>query len=349
MSEKNISICCKVSYTLVFMLLFQFSNAQYNFKELDAKLETNKKELGNSVVAMIYKDGKIIYTKKIGEFDEKTQAPIASASKWLTAALVMQFIDEGKLSLDTKIADYLPIYAKYSKKYITIRHCLAHLTGIENKKGLAAILEGGKFETLDEEVNDYAKKEIRANAGTDFYYGSIGLNIAARVVEIIAKKNFEQLMNVKLLRPLNMRNTNFTPLNNRCVNPSGGAVSTAADYTNFLSMILNKGMFNGKRILSEASIEMMQTPQMTSNMIAFTPAATTSFDYGLGEWIQEKDANGKTTVVSSPGLFGTWPLVDICRGYCCIFFVKNNLGEVKSKLYLDLKATIDNEIASTCK
>ena len=66
----------------------------------------------------------------------------------------MQFIDEGKLSLDTKIADYLPIYAKYSKKYITIRHCLAHLTGIENKKGLAAILEGGKFETLDELIED---------------------------------------------------------------------------------------------------------------------------------------------------------------------------------------------------
>lgn len=349
MSEKITLICCKVSYTLVFMLLFQFSKAQYNFKELDAKLEMNKKELGNNVVAIIYKDGKIIYTKKIGEFDEKTQVPIASASKWLTTALVMQFIDEGKLSLDTRIADYLPIYAKYGKKYITIRHCLAHLTGIENKKGLAAILDGGKFETLDEEVNDYAKKEIRANAGTDFYYGSIGLNIAARVVEIIAKKNFEQLINLRLLRPLNMRNTNFTPLNNRCVNPSGGAVSTAADYTNFLSMILNKGMFNGKRILSEASIEIMQTPQMTSNMIAFTPAAATGFDYGLGEWIQEKDANGKTIVVSCPGLFGTWPLVDICRGYSCIFLVKNYLGEVKAKLYLDLKATIDNEITSTCK
>ena len=146
-----------------------------------------------------------------------------------------------------------------------------------------------------------------------------------------------------------MRNTNFSPLNNKCVNPSGGAVSTASDYTNFLSMILNKGIFNGKRILSEASIQIMQTAQMSSPMIAYTPTAAVGFDYGLGEWIQEKDANGKTTVVSSPGLFGTWPFIDLCRGYACIFFVKANMGEVKSKLYLDLKATIDNEITSTCK
>lgn len=350
MSEKIKIICCKVSSVLIFMLLFQFSFAQYNFKELDAKLEQNKKALGNNVVTIIYKNGKIIYNKKMGEFDEKTQAPIASCSKWLTAALIMQFVDEGKITLESKVSDYLPIYASFGKKYITIRHCLAHLTGIESKKGLAAILENGKYTTLEEQVNDFAKKEIRANAGTDFYYGGIGLNIAARVLEVISKKNFEQLMNMKLLRPLNMRSTNFSSTNGRSVNPSGGAVSTALDYTNFLSMILNKGMYNGKRILSEASIEQMQTPQMTKSMIAYAPAAAENSDYGLGEWIQEKDAKGKAIVVSSPGLFGTWPLIDNCRGYTCIFFVKSFLnGETKRELYMDMKVSIDKEIATTCQ
>ena len=163
MSEKIKIICCKVSSVLIFMLLFQFSFGQYNFKELDAKLEQNKKALGNNVATLIYKNGKIIYNKKMGEFDEKTQAPIASCSKWLTAALIMQFVDEGKITLESKVSDYLPIYASFGKKYITIRHCLAHLTGIESKKGLSAILENGKYNTLEEQVNDFAKKEIRAN------------------------------------------------------------------------------------------------------------------------------------------------------------------------------------------
>ena len=64
----------------------------------------------------------------------------------------------------------------------------------------------------------------------------------------------------------------------------------------------------------------------------------------------EKDANGKAIVVSSPGLFGTWPLIDNCRGYTCIFFVKSFLnGETKRELYMDMKASIDKEIATTCQ
>ena len=49
-------------------------------------------------MALAWKDGKIIYQKTLGEFTPKTPAPIASCSKWLTAALVMIFVDEGKIS-----------------------------------------------------------------------------------------------------------------------------------------------------------------------------------------------------------------------------------------------------------
>lgn len=349
MSEKKYSICCKVSCTIVFVLLLQLTYAQYNFSGLNEQLMKYKKELGNDFTTIIYKDGKIIYSKKVGEFDEKTQAPIANASQWLTAALVMQFVDEGKISLDTKIVDYIPIYAKYSKKYITIRDCLAHLTGIENKRGMNMNFEKTKFESLDEEVTDYAKKEIRANSGTDFCYGIIGPNIAVRVIEIIAKKNFEQLMSTKLLRPLNMRNTSFSPNDSKCVNPGNGAVSTAMDYTNFLSMILNKGLFNGKRILSEASIEQMLTAQNLNKEITYTPISTKGFDYGLGVWISEKNANGKASVVNCWGLNGTFPFIDFCRGYACIILTKNELKETSTKPILIFKEIIDNEINSVCQ
>ena len=350
MSAKFKLYCAKVSAALIFMLFFQSAMAQPDFSEVDRKLESAKKELGDKVVALIYKDGKIIYQKAIGtEFNAKTQAPIASCSKWLTAALVMSFVDQGKLSLDDKVSKFIPIFSKYSKGYITIRDCLAHLTGIESEPiKLINIFGRKKFATLEEEVDDFAsKKEIQSNPGLEFRYSGIGLNIAGRVLEVLTKRSFEQLMQERITRPLMMRNTSFASFN--AVNPSGGAVSTASDYMNFLSMILNKGMFNGKQILSEKAIIAMQTVRTTSSMIKYAPKAAEGFNYGFGEWILEADENGVGNVVASPGLFGTWPMVDKCRGYACIFFTKGLLGEEKKDVYMDIKKTIDEQLPSTCK
>jgi len=351
MSLKTSPFCLSCSLFTVLLLFFQSSFSQTDFSQLDALLQKNQKLLGNGVVALVYKDGKIIHSKELGEFNAKTAAPIASCSKWLTAALVMMFVDEGKLKLDDPVAKYLPIFDKYMKSYVTIRQCLAHTTGIENEKGnLMKLVQRSKYASLEEEVNAFAAKEISNNAGTEFHYGGIGLNIAGRVLEVISKKAFERLITEKLLRPLKMRATTFVDDNGYAPNPSGGAKSTANDYMNFLSMILNKGMFEGKQILSAKAIEEMQTPQFTSLPVKFTPKVAEGYHYGLGEWIQEEDASGKSTVVSCPGLFGTWPYVDKCRNYAAILFVKTLLGEQKKEIMMQFKGAVDEVVGgSGCK
>jgi CubicO group peptidase (beta-lactamase class C family) len=349
MSHNTKRNCVKVSLIAVFLLLLQTIQAQYNFTELDQKLVTLKKELGSNFSLLVYRDGKIIYDKSIGEFTPKTQVPIASSSKWLTAALVMVLVDEGKLSLDDKVSKFLPIFNKYSKGYITIRQCLSHLTGIESEPiKLSNLIKRNKYNSLEEEVEEFAtKKEIIANPGLEFRYSNIGLNIAGRIIEIVSRRGFEQVMQEKILRPLQMRNTSFSSFN--AVNPSGGAVSTANDYMNFLVMILNKGMYHGKRILSEASIELMQTAQTTSPMIKYTPNVALGYNYGFGEWIQETDENGQSTIVSSPGLFGTWPLIDKCRNYASIIVTKELLNEEKREAFMLVKNLIDQQIIANCK
>lgn len=349
MSAKFNIFCAKVSTILVFLLFFQQSSAQYNFAAVDQKLEAAKKELEGKAITLVYKDGKIIYQKSIGEFNAKTQAPIASCSKWLTAALVMTFVDEGKLSLDDRISKFMPIFSKYSKGFITIRDCLSHMTGIEAGNNISKKIPDRKqYKTLEEEVNDFAtKKEIQSNPGLEFRYSEVGLNIAGHIVEIIGKRSFEQLMQERITRPLMMRNTSFASF--EAVNPSGGGLSTANDYLNFLAMLLNKGMFNGKRILSEHAITEMQTLRTNSTIIKYAPKLAEGFNYGLGEWIQETDENGKATVVSSPGLFGTWPLIDLCRGYACIIFTNSLLKDSRKELYKEIKNLIDEQIPSACK
>ncbi len=349
MSEKNNYICCKVSIVLTFMLFFQTIYGQIDFSEVDKKLDLAKKDLGGNAVTLVFKDGKVIYQKTLGDFTAKTQAPIASCSKWLTAALVMRFVDQGKLSLDDKVSKYLPIFTKYAKGFITIRDCLSHVTGIESEPiRLITLLSRKKYASLEEEVDDIAaKKDIVSNPGLEFRYGNIGLNIAGRVLEVLTKRSFEQLMQEHITRPLMMRNTSFSSFS--AVNPSGGAISTAADYINFLSMILNKGMYNNKRILSEKAIEEMQVVRTNSTMIKYAPKVAEGYNYGFGEWILETDINGNATVVASPGLFGTWPMIDFCRGYACIFFTKGLLGDEKKEIYLDVKKSIDGLIPSNCK
>lgn len=351
MSYKFVTNCRKFRLVTYFALLWLTGNGQFNFNELDKLLISNQKLLGNEFAALIYQDGKIIYQKEIGDgFKIKTKANLASCSKWLTAALVMTFVDEGKIALDDKVSTYLPIFETYGRTSITIRHCLSHQTGIaDNGKLIVKLTEmqRRKFESLEEQVNSFAKKEVAAIPGTTFNYGNIGLNIAGRILEVISKKRFDVLAKQRLFTPLNMRNTSFTPEENS-VNPSAGAISTAADYMNFLTMILDKGTFMGNRILSEASIAEMQTIQTKNIVKKYTPNVAEGYEYGLGEWIMETDDKQRGKVVGSPGLSGTWPYVDNCRKYACIFFVKNELSEQKKDLYLALKKAIDDQIPATC-
>lgn len=352
----------KVISLVGFLLLLQPLSAQYNWNELNEELQSKQKLLGNNVVCLIWEGDSLVYKNEMGGFNSKTQAPIASCSKWLTAALVMQFVDEGKLSLDDKVVKYIPEFEKYFKNYITIRQCLSHMTGIaDDSKFLKRILERRKFSSLEDEVNSFAAREIRAAAGTDFWYGNIGLNIAGRILEVISKKKFEVLIKTKLFTPLGMTKTTFAEMNGGPVNPSGGAKSTADDYMKFLVMLLNKGKFNGQQILSENSVNEMMKVQDKPEQIKYAPKSAEGFMYALGSWVIESplpeprsqpsvapDGGRVATALTSPGLFGTWPMIDFCRGYAYIVFVKNLLGEERADAHLEIKKIIDKQIASVC-
>jgi len=354
MSCKPMILCLKCSATLVLLLLLQVGYGQYNFSKLDEAIQQNQKNFEGSVVALIYKDGKIIYTKETDkEFRKDLLQPIAASSNWLTTALVMTFVDEGKLSLDDKISSFIPIFESYSKTYITIRDCLAQTTGIESDlKRMQKMMSKNKFENLEEHAKYIAaKNDIINNPGKDFYYGSTGFVIAGRVLEVIAKKKtFDQLMRERIFKPLLMKRGSFR-VDTGAENPATGGNCSASDYLNFLAMILNKGTFNGKKVLSEAAVAEMEKIRTQPAMIKSTPAIMSSYNYTMGAWAIEEDGKGNATVLTSPSFTGTMPFVDHCRGYACIFFTKplKEKEDVKKDLFLTFKEIIDEQISSSCK
>ncbi|HVG14042.1 MAG TPA: serine hydrolase domain-containing protein, partial [Chitinophagaceae bacterium] len=125
MSYKMVFTCLKVIAIAVLMLLFQDVTAQ-NLADLDAVALAKQKQLKTDVVIMVANKDTVVYQKDSKMFSAaRGQAPIGSSSQWLTAALVLMLVDEGKISLDDKISSYLPEFEKYGKNYITVRHCLS--------------------------------------------------------------------------------------------------------------------------------------------------------------------------------------------------------------------------------
>ena len=98
---------------------------------------------------------------------------------------------------------------------------------------------------------------------------------------------------------------------------------------------------------SESIDEMMQI-QTNLDQIRYAPKSADGFNYASGSWvIEEKD--GKATALASPGLFGTWPMIDFCRGYAYIVFVKNLLGEERAGAHIEIKEVVDGQFAAECK
>ena len=368
MSYNLAQFCRKCSLIASFLLLFQFTFAQqYNFGGADNWLKANLNKLVGRAVLVILKNGKIIYEqakndlspkqKMIGKFiakrqgkdpeqvlkdyDFTTKIAIASCSKWLSAALVMTFVDEGKLSLNDTIGKFLPVMTAHQKGNITIWECLSHTTAINGgdlKESREIINQAS---SMDETMEKIAEQPMEGEPGKVFHYSSIGLQVADAVIEKISGKDFKTLFKERIALPCDMKNTDYG--NGKIPVAAGGAFSTPEDYIHFLQMILQNGYYNGKQILSKESIIKMQKNYAKNARVAYTPAEAGNWGYGLGEWVMD-DAVDRSNAVTSPGLFGSFPWVDNERQYAGFLFVFNLKNKGRGKIYKELKTIVDKEV-----
>lgn len=312
MSFKNSLPCLNFSPILLFLLFFQPVFSQKNFTDVDDWMQNNLKDIGGRAVLMVWKDGKVVYSKQLNEmsgkqkmigkfiakrkgndpkeaikdFTSTTRERIASCSKWLSAALVMTFVDKGKLLLEDTVGKYLPVMTVNGKGKITIWQCLSHLTGIQSGSLRESIENMNKTQSMGEAINMIASLPMEGEPGKTFHYSNAGLQIAAAVIEKISGKDFETLFAERIAKPLGLSNTDFGKKNVPLA--AGGAWSTPEDYLRFLEMILNEGNFNGKQILSKAAVIAMQKNYVTKDaVIAYTPAEASNWGYGFGEWVMD--------------------------------------------------------------
>ncbi len=291
----------------------------YDFTSLDDLLARIARKHGGCALVVV-KDEKVIYRKGFGSHGPDKVIPIASASKWLAGALIMSLVDEGKLSLDDQLRKYLPEFAE-DKANISIRQLFAHTSGLPAE----ARCRNDKRTTLEQCVNEIARMKLRAAPGEEFYYGGVSMHVGGRVAEIVSGQSWNELFVTRVAAPLGMSHTDFFaygPTGNP--RPAGDARSSVDEYARFLQMILQRGSFGGKRILSESSVVEMHKDQTAGARIVYTiyekhAALDQSLllaRYGVGVWREKTDASGQLLEASSQGALGFSPWIDLRAKFC---------------------------------
>jgi CubicO group peptidase (beta-lactamase class C family) len=259
---------------------------------------------------------------------------IASMSKPFAAAAIMMLYEEGKLQLNDPVEKYLPEFRNMwlvsemtgekvslirTKRKITILDILTHTSGLADLPSYIPI------NSISEYVLTISQLPLQFEPGSQWKYGGSGITTAARIVELISGQSYDVFLSERIFKPLGMENTSFFPkkeslariatLYHRSTNsgieeaidapdlprfprPERGLFSTATDMAKWMQALLNKGIYNGTRILAEKSVMEMTKIQIGDLVAGFSDGMS----YGLALGIV-RDPTGVTSMLSK-GSFG---------------------------------------------
>ncbi len=269
------------------------------------------------------KGEQVLYERYFGAYSPQTVVPIASASKLLSAATLMTFVDQDLLDLDAPVSATLPAFTG-EKAGMTLRQMLSHTSGLPGGAD-PPVLKNTSI-SLTQAVDEIACCiPLDAPPGTQFAYGGLSMQVAGRMAEVAHGQAWASLFAQRIASPLGMTHTDYQGLgvtNNPRI--AGGARSSLDDYGRLLEMLLAKGWFRGARILSEASVAEMWQDQTFEVPIAFAPVGAAGLRYGLGAWRNLTTPQGDALRVSSTGAFGFAPWIDLDLGYYGVFLVVTN-------------------------
>lgn len=292
------------------------------YGDIDQILTDSVPAFGGQCYVVMHVDGKTVYSRGFGGYNGATRQLVASCSKWLSAAVLMSLVDEGKLSLSDTVGRYLPIFTAYGKGGITIAQLFSHTSGFPGNSSQG--YESNVLLSLSQATDLIAKNVALINPpGKAFYYGGVSMQIAGRICEVASGKDWKTLAAEKIFTPCGMKATDYGLTTNPQI--AGGARSTPDDYISFLDMLMNNGVANnGNRVLSAAAVAAMEQGQTAAATVAYTPyplqlLKTNNF-YAIGNW-RDVTASGDVLIENScPGLFGSHPWINRSKHTTGILF-----------------------------
>jgi CubicO group peptidase (beta-lactamase class C family) len=245
----------------------------------------------------IVQDSEIVYARGFGVQSLETRVPVtpdsifclASIAKCFVATAVMQLVEQGILDLDVPIVQYLPNFRLDDERYrqVTLRQMLSHTSGMPD-------MDEAEYDELvahpeydegapERYVRALSSRKIIAAPGERFAYSNIAYNVLGYLITTVTGQTFEDYMKEHILRPAVMPESTFffpdvshdrlavphlrapemivNPVNpyHRADAPASFLYSSVVEMCHWAITSLERGFYNGQRILSPESYDQMWT------------------------------------------------------------------------------------------
>ncbi len=281
------------------------------FASIDATAEANR----FSGVVSLRLDPGGVFERAYGYADRSnrvantiaTRFGTASATKTFTALSVCALMQDGRLGLDTPVADVVGVDLPQISREVTIEHLLTHTSGIGDYYDEEIVTDFTNYHLSIpwyrlERPRDYLPllRELppKFTAGERFNYCNSGFIVLGLIVEELAGVSYQRFVHTRVFNPARMADSGFfrldalpestavgyieadgrwrTNIYNLPVvgGPDGGAFTTAADMNRFWSAL------HADLIVAREWRERVLRPHV--------PTPTAGFFYGLGVWIHQR-------------------------------------------------------------
>jgi CubicO group peptidase (beta-lactamase class C family) len=212
------------------------TNVQSKTNQIDNLISIYNFNEGFNGSVLVARDGKVILKKGYGLANREWNTPntpdtkfrIASVTKPFTAVLILQLVSENKLDLHKPISTYLNDFPKELGDKITIHHLLTHTSG------LIRDVDSDKKQFLNPKqiIELIAKEPLLFEPGERFEYSNCGYNLLGYIIESITGKSYKEVLNEKIFKPLNMKNSGYYRHKTILENRSSGYSNNFLDYRN---------------------------------------------------------------------------------------------------------------------
>jgi CubicO group peptidase (beta-lactamase class C family) len=254
------------------------------------------------------------YHQSFGNWSLDRTANADSATKTISGAVLASLMESSPqpFSLNTTLGQYITGLPA-AKAGITIRQAFSHTSGIDADGIAPNIAQGNASITLQQAAAQLLQPNLEFTPGSTFFYGGSSMHVAGAVAELAGQASWNTLFQTRIADPMGFQVTRYAlsgPSNPRV---AAGCESNASEFSRFMEMLRRGGIYREpsgleRRILAADKAQMIFDRQSAPNaVLAYTPVPGVS-DYGIGVWLDRRDAQGNLSGALAAGArgFSSW-------------------------------------------
>lgn len=290
---------------------------------------------------------------------------LASMSKVIsTTTCAMILVERGVIRLFDKVQRYIP---EYRHEKVTIYDLMTHTSGM--KPYLSNV---HKLKNAQEVWDNIINLDLEYETGSKIVYSCLNYIILGKIIERTSKMGLDEFAKKEIFEPLEMTDTSYNPKDiMRCaptelrndelfkgilqgrvhdetayllngISGNAGVFSTVKDLSHFIEMVLNDGVYHGKRILSKATIDLFFTPQVEEKQGVYLVRERRSIGWIVKGMASSAGELTSAKTILHTGFTGTniWIDYDNQIGFCLL---SNRVHPSRdSNLHIEYRAKIAN-------